>query len=513
MKKLVPLVYLFFCWISAFSQGGSPKPLPPKFDVLTLNPNNGVPTLMWTPPAYNPLYPNPTGYIIYKPMEGGGWVPIDTVESTIHTYTDWNSSGSQGSIRYQLASKGTTEPSQLTSPHGSIFLTVNYDSCNNKLDLHWSHYVGWGNRIKDYIVYSGTTPYWQDLDSVTTVPGNQSIANVMQIPPNRIFYLYVKARNEKDSAMVSLSNLARINTKVARKPSYMIVDSIIARDLHTEIRFKIDRNTEYRNFSLVRWETSDTALAIFTAKTLFEFEDPRTRSFIDESDAWTARSKPFFFKVDGKDGCNRLNVVSNLTNSITVRAATRGMTNSITWDTLYSKNMNPVRYNLYRVTYADVQYPPELIFSSDNELSFVDDLSNLEGQGLSPRICYYVQANEYVNDRPLVTSLSRMVCTEVIPDVIMPNAIDPLSDYSFAGHFTRNHFAPIITFKANYRLTIYNRWGGIIFNGTNEGWDGKLANGEYAKEGAYIYRLEVFSETKRTITKTGSLTVIYGPKR
>ena len=285
----------------------------------------------------------------------------------------------------------------------------------------------------------------------------------------------------------------------------MIVDSIIARDLHTEIRFKIDRNTEYRNFSLVRWRQVILHWP-FSLPKPFEFEDPHARS-LSTVRCVTARSKPFFFKVtEGWLLLERGVKLSKLNHCQGVHQRD----DEFNYLGPYTKNMDP-SVILYRVTYADVQYPPELIFPLTMNFRLLTTCRVWRAG--SPQICYYVQANEYVNDRPLVTSLSRMVCTEVIPDVVMPNAIDPLSDYSSAGHFTRNNFAPIITFKANYRLTIYNRWGGIVFNGTNEGWDGKLANGEYAKEGAYIYRLEVFSETKRTITKTGSLTVIYGPKR
>jgi hypothetical protein len=510
MRKLILIQYLTVSWLLSLAQGDQSKPLPPTFDFLTLNPCNGVPSLSWTPPAFNPLYPDPTGFIIYTPMEGGGWLPIDTVESNVYTYTDFDNTGSNALIRYTLASKGTTEPSQLTSPHGSIYLTARYDSCGNKLDLQWNHYIGWGNRIEEYVVFKGETPNWQSLEPIDTIPGNQNIAYVLDVEPDNFFYLFIKARN-RDSDLVSLSNLTGISTKVARKPNVMLIDSIIAKDLHTEIRFRIDKNTEYRNFSLVRWENKDSISSIFTARTLYTFNDPNTRSFSDTTDSWTARSKPFYFKINGYDGCNRLNVVSNLPNSITVRAVTRGLKNTITWDTLNSKDGNTIRYRLYRVTYGDVQQPTEVIFNSTDELTFVDNLSSLEGQGLTTKVCYYVEANELVENRPITTSISRMVCTEIIPDVVMPNAIDPLSNYSSGGYYPRNIFAPTITFKASYRLTIYNRWGGIVFNGVNEGWDGRLANGDSAKEGAYVYRLEVFSETKKTITKTGTLTVIYGP--
>ncbi|HPX05327.1 MAG TPA: gliding motility-associated C-terminal domain-containing protein [Tenuifilaceae bacterium] len=92
----------------------------------------------------------------------------------------------------------------------------------------------------------------------------------------------------------------------------------------------------------------------------------------------------------------------------------------------------------------------------------------------------------------------------------MPNAIDP-SDTRSGTIYPRNIFAPIVSFNATYTLTIYNRWGQIVYQG-NEGWNGKLSNGTFAPEGAYVYRLEVQTQDAQNLVKTGSLTVIYPRK-
>jgi len=77
----------------------------------------------------------------------------------------------------------------------------------------------------------------------------------------------------------------------------------------------------------------------------------------------------------------------------------------------------------------------------------------------------------------------------------------------------RNIFAPTISFKSTYKLIIYSRGGSVVFEGNSEGWNGRLPNGQLAPEGTYIYRLEVISESKKISSKTGTVTVIYGPKQ
>lgn len=498
-----------------------PKPLPPTFQRLTLEPGSGIPTFFWTPPNYNPLYPPPTGYIIYKQIidELGNIIPneaIDTVPANQFSYTDFASSGLTGQVRYALASDGPDDHSTLTPQHGSIFLTAKYDSCSNEIDLQWGHYFGWGNRIEKYSVYIGTQRDWTDLPEVGAANGNLN-AFSHTVEPNSLYLIYIKAKKTGEEVF-SLSNAVTVDTRMALWPDYITIDSIIAGDNKTDIHFTIDPYSELKNFAIFRWSVPlENSTAVFNQKKLFEFTDPTINFFSDESDAWDARSRPFYFRVNSYDGCKRIATVSNATNSIPLRVVTRGLENSLTWNKLhYSKN-NPILYKVYRIAYGDTPLPPEQIYESTNysDTTIVDNVSVLEGLGLNTTFCYYAEALEFKDGNEIsILSRTRLVCTEVTPEIVMPSAIDPLSNIMGpTGGNPRNYFAPTISFNSNYTLTIYNRWGGIVFVGNNEGWNGYAQNGELAKEGSYIYRLEVHSEYKRTIVRTGHLTVMYGPSQ
>jgi hypothetical protein len=295
----------------------------------------------------------------------------------------------------------------------------------------------------------------------------------------------------------------------------MYIDSIIALDKQVNLHFNIDNNTEYNNFDLVRWEQSDSIESIFSAKTLFQFTDPSTIFFSDTTDSWAARSRPFYFKINAYDGCNRIKKITNLSNSISIRAFTQGLKTTITWDKFFSAALNTITYKVYRISFTPDITPPELIFEVENPTVFscIDDLSQFNGQGYMPNFCYYVEAIETLEgNNNFRLSRSRNLCSSVTPQIVMPNAIDPLSNIMING-IPRNIFAPTISFISSYKLIIYNRWGGVVYEGVDAGWDGKLSTGEYAKEGSYVYRLEVYTDSGRMVTKTGTLTVIFGPRQ
>jgi hypothetical protein len=523
-------IVLFFSLIYSFllfGQGTQPKPQPPIFQRLTLDPSTGIPTLYWQAPPFSPIQ-NPTGFIIYKrlPNEIGNPqnTPIATVNlnsdsNPLYSYTDTefssppHLSGLNGRVEYLLASDGiNNEPSQLTSTHGSIYLdkTSTYDKCANKLNVRWLHYLGWGNRIEKYDVYMGNTPVWESMTIAKTVSGNVNQV-LIAVEANSVYYLYVEAK-KSDSDFTSKSNLIRISTEMPAWPTFLNVDSIISGNQQNYLHFTIDTTTELRKFEVIRWEKADSMASIFTAKNLHSFTNPKTSSFSDTTDSWSARTRPFYYRINAYDICNRLVRVSNLSNSTTIRVVTRGIKNEIRWDSLYSKNANPRKYFLYRTFYPSSGAETELIFETDQniDLNYVDDLSPFKGLGYSGNFCYYAEAKEFnSNDSLLLVSRSRTVCVEMTPDIVMPNAIDPTSNFS-QGQGARNLFVPTISFEATYSMLIYNRWGEIVFQSNNSGWNGYLLNGKIAPEGTYVYKVEVELESKRKIVKTGNVTVLYG---
>lgn len=505
------------------------KPKEPTFDYMTIDLQTGAPTLYWTAPQNDPQYPNPTGYIIYKKMPDSlgneDYFSIDTVDNSTFSYTDSSSNGNLERLYYRIASKGPTEPSRQTLYHANIWITSEYDSCNAVIKLNWEAYDGWKNEnISDqYNLYMSNTNDISQFSLLDTVNKFDNKYFVQNIKENTDYYFYLTA-SRTDTALTTKSNLHYKRTIMPYHPVTMTIDSVLAGNDRTEIHFTIDSTTELRNFRLVRWEYPDTNKILFSAKTIEEFSDPTRTVSYDTSDTWAARTRKFYFKLDAINSCNKVVMVSNLCNTIIPIASPKETEIELEWDKLYidtakfpSRINNHINYKVYRIAFAqgvDLVDGGEIVevanISSNN---YIDDISNY--RYLNPpyqfTFKYFIEATELTPAGGFVAfSRSRVVTTEIIPGVTMPNAIAPTMYNIQHGH-ARNIFEPVISFDAQYELTIYDRWGSVIYHGT-QGWNGKYSNGDYAKEGTYLYRLEVLTNESGSVVKMGHVSVVYPEK-
>jgi len=514
----------------SYSQIIYEQPQRPTFEyITTLDIATGRPTLYWTPPPHNPLYPDPIGYIIYKkfvdPLHPLGiYEAIDSVLVPATSYTDNSTSFNDGRVTYTIASKGPTKPSQTQDPHSNIFIDPNktfYDSCNNAITLFWDRYLGWGNRIKKYDVYMSNNPAIASFVLQLSLPSTTNTARFSNITQNQDYYFYIVATKDTTSIgglpYTTKSNLFYKRTAMPVHPTSMTVDSIMAEDDRNNIYFKIDPSTELANFQVVRWEHPDSTESIFSRKILHPFSDKYKTFYSDTSDSWAARTRPFYYKIDALNSCPKIVKVTNHANSITPNiVAENNMQNRIEWDELFidraipERSDNYARYRVIRYAYKATPLPPVYLPETD-QTELIDDVSELSGDPdpYSIKFCYQIEAFERnLLGQIAMFSKSRIQCVDIIPGVVMPNAIMP-ADYTTGFDKTRNILAPTITFRANYTLSIYNRWGSLIFSSENMGWDGHMPDGQLAREGTYIYRLVVHTVGNRDVIKEGSFVVVY----
>ena len=530
-KHLMLVIALTYCTSTLWAQVHD-KPNPPTLDYITNDLSTGHITIYWTKPIHEPQYPDPLGYIIYIPMNYetlDSWVPIDTVDKNTFQYAHIGANGNGQRVYYRVASQGATEPSQMTEKHSQVWITAEYDSCNAELKISWKGYEGWD--IRDTMPYQNIryqlfmgnnidASTYEQICDIGAYGGNRyTVKNVQE---NLDYYFYIRATRQ-DTALVSFSNRYLIHTKMARRPRYVSIDSVIATNNGNWIYYTIDDSTEITDFKLWRWEQPDTAQSIFSAKLVESFITPTQSMSIDTNDTWAARTRNFYYKVDAYNGCGQAIKVSNLCNSIIPKLKPKGTTVNVQWneaflDTLRTpeRKDNHIEYALFRRSYTindplDGQGSLDTVATGLTVTEFTDDLSAFKGQNPLYRITfgYYVEAYEITPGGDTVTlSRSRDVFTEILPGVTMPTALAPNDNTHSTNGNRRNFFKPVINFEARYTLTIYDRWGGIVYHG-NEGWDGRNSRGEFVKEGTYLYRLIISTSDAGDIVKTGSVSVVY----
>lgn len=106
------------------------------------------------------------------------------------------------------------------------------------------------------------------------------------------------------------------------------------------------------------------------------------------------------------------------------------------------------------------------------------------------------------NDNQL--SYSNIVAFELKSRIFIPNAFSP------DGDGLNDYFKPDIRFIKSYTLSVFDRWGELIFYEQNSqnGWDGNF-KGSKVPTGTYVFLLEGLDFYGNIINKKGTVTVYY----
>lgn len=92
--------------------------------------------------------------------------------------------------------------------------------------------------------------------------------------------------------------------------------------------------------------------------------------------------------------------------------------------------------------------------------------------------------------------------------VLIPNAFTP-SRYGPGnmGSGENDVFLPLLANVSEFKLQIFNRWGELLFEGINKGWDGYY-KGRLCAQDVYVYKLEVTFHNGDQTTKVGDVNLI-----
>lgn len=83
----------------------------------------------------------------------------------------------------------------------------------------------------------------------------------------------------------------------------------------------------------------------------------------------------------------------------------------------------------------------------------------------------------------------------------LPNAFSPNNDE------LNEIFEPKGYGIIHYTLKVYNRWGELVFDGENKGWDGKFKN-SVAAEGVYFYKADIYNVQQKHEYLSGNINLI-----
>ena len=493
---LLALILVFTLTISLSCQV-TEKPAAPSVYYVTVEPETGNVTIVWIPSSSDNVHI----YIILKAEFTGGpsyppaFIEIGRVPSDDSVFIYEDSESFLHSDGYTVESVDTISDlgnfNQLTD--STIYLSAAFDSCSSAINLAWNDYNRWRGLIEEYNIYLKINNGIPSIIQTFTEGTNSH--TVENIQANYDYGFYVEVMHD-DGIRRSTSNMASINTKMTRPPAYINADyASVSEGNNIEISFTIDPSSELNGYKLYRSESADGPFGIIDS-----FSRPDKR-FIYIDDIEYA-SGVYYYRLEAINNCGQATTSSNIANNILLSGNYNNLTYSLTWNSIADWRGDILNYSLIRYTgealsIIDTIYKGPLLFYEDE----LDSLLNAE-EPYNNYFCYKIKASEINN--PYIEnniSHSNTACLTVSSDITLPNAFIPNDEIN-------NKFGPVFNFRPeNYKLTIYNRWGIKVWEGSGP-WDGDI-NGSPAPEGYYLYHIKVYKPDNASDEKNGFVFLFY----
>lgn len=449
---------------------------------VTVDTTSGFVDLSWNVNPSADTY----GYIIYG-LIGGFWVPLDTVygiNSTTFTYTGTNSANQAETYRIAAFDScftsnipPTYQTSALSPAHTTIFVQNEYNICDKSIDITWSHYMGFPEAIDKYevIVSIAGSPF----EVIATVEETVTSYSHTDLFYDANYCYYVRAISNNDS--ISFSNRScRFTDRPSEAAFHYLASASYNLSDEIELLCYTDGSASVKAYEIEKKGPNDADFSLLTTLT------PNGTDFLSYNDGAVSPGLGYYqYRINLIDSCGNVGFVTDVARTVFLEVTTDHveMINVLSWSSYLGFDGNIVQYNIYRGVNGVFESTP-IGTTLPGVRSYVDDVSAFfETQG---QFCYRVEAIESLNSYNLAeTAFSNTACVVLDPVVYIPNA--------FIINGENPIFMPIVNLYdySSYNLTIYDRWGGVIFNTLNkdEGWDGTASFGDLKPEGVYIYYL------------------------
>jgi gliding motility-associated-like protein len=376
----------------------------------------------------------------------------------------------------------------ISADHTTIYASSTYDTCNNRINILWTKYVGWGNKLTTYQVREALT------QKVYATLASSDTSYILPNVTTDSTYTFVIVATSSDG-YASFSNIDSIYTEAPGLPSNVGAQSasFIAQS-QVRVTFALDAAAELKNYRLLKsnnpggpWDTVYTTLNY--ASPLFEYTDNVTGG------------ASVYYRLDALNVCERGILSSKLVTGIVPEYNISDLHVNLTWD----EYLDGVQgYRVFRTIGTGT--PAELTNLPITDTNFSDDIGSVAGQQLSGNICYTVESISEDILGNTNTSLSQTVCIDLSSEIFIPTGFTPNGDNvndEFKASFA---FIP-----EKFVMVLYDRYGFKVFEtkDATKGWNGLLKNGSKAPEAVYIYFISFTTSDGKKIEKKGNFTLIY----
>ena len=453
-------------------------PLPATLQSVSVDGNNVV--VSW---AASPS-PEVVAYIVSREVQGIGTQPLDTVFNAT-SYTDTGASpNAQIETYFVEAIDGCGNKSLIAGPHRTILPTITaVDSCERTISLNWNDYEGWDEGVSEYTVFV-TPENKMTLEAGIVGGGLTGFTYGGEVNDGQEYCFQIVANRNGDGVQAASSTVC-VDAMVVQAVNLLAAVNATVDDGTIQFDWLWNPDAAFDSYRIFQQAIGSDVVGII--------EEVSTVATPSMDNTFTdlitdPNSGSYRYQVDVTDECG-VTTSSNTVRTIFLEAKAFDGLNDLQW-TPYENELAVV--NNYKVFRLSSTGGPVNIGTFDANTLLAADKVDL-GDPDQSQACYYVEAEVTVtvNDSIVRTVLSRSntACAQQLARVYVPSAFSPNDD-------GRNDtFRPYLQFgtPATYELTIYNRWGGQVFQTTDfsEGWDGFSSNGERVPVGPYTFYIRI----------------------
>lgn len=444
--------------------------------------------------------PDTYGYVIYVQDANGFIIEIDTVWGQSST-SYINDTIVTGPYTYSVAAfdscyTASVPPTFQTSAkaelHTTMFLESLNDICGSSVQLNWTPYVGWAE-VDHYEIYSSLNGASYQYETSSNGPTASILVSGLQ---NYCFFIKAVSQDGRES----FSNVACLFINSPSPPAFNYLQVATVQGENVLLRHYIEDLTSVTGISVQRLNNG-----IFEELGQIPVTGPNL-TYLDETAEVNERS--YTYRVQYLDSCGLPADSSNIARTIFLEVDYDDLRrlNYLQWNSYIDFDGSVIGYNIYR-SINGAYDPTPIATVSPIQLSYVDSLFGVQTNG---RICYEVEAIESFNQYGFSErSLSNEACAIYPPIVYIPNAFIP-EDANVA---VNEIFIPVLGDfdPVDYEFTIFDRWGGVIFNTNNplEGWDGIIkGTNRMAQTGTYLYLLILHDGNGEEVVRRGHVSLL-----
>jgi gliding motility-associated-like protein len=477
---------------SLIMQGAMPchsQIVPPVLTNVTVNHSSSSASLTWTASPSAGV----SGYVVYRYRNDEGYA-IDTLwNPAALSYTDYSTGALFFSEAYVVAAiDNELNISPLSNELGTVFLTADLDTCNNRIDISWTEYKPVSTEVTGYEIYVSAGGV--DFINIHTAATATTVFEWTGFETAQNYVIMVRAVMADNS--VSESNRVSVITNIKQPPAWLEISNITVNSSdQIEISVSYDPLSELDLFRIIRREGDGNYVPVATVNS--------TGGSFLFTDGQAIADRRYTYIAEVLNNCGTALLSSLPAGNIVLSFEISEYSVLLDWNH-YTGWAEGVDKYLLQYHTGDGLYR-ELASLSPTDSSYIADYRSLIYEITGSEACFRITAVSTIADGIVHESGSNRVCTEAPDSFFMPNAFTP------DGNGVNDFFGPVMAFTpSEFLLIIRNRNGRVLFTTErySDQWDGTW-RGEKLPPDVYLWFLRIKTPSGKLSERTGTVALIY----